>query len=62
MGADTLFGGSGNDLLAGYFGLDRYYGGSGNDTVNVAYSDQNWVVDLDPGFRPGLRQQPGWRH
>jgi Ca2+-binding RTX toxin-like protein len=33
-GADTIFGGAGNDSIL-FSGLDSVYGGSGNDTVNI---------------------------
>ena len=58
-GNDTIFAGSGNDLVSGGIGNDTIFDGAGNDSVTGDYGDDTfWLAsgsndgedDLDGGF------------
>ncbi|MGA4853715.1 type I secretion protein, partial [Acinetobacter haemolyticus] len=46
-GNDTLYGGSGDDILIGGAGADTIYGGSGNDIISTGRDDYP-VIGVDP--------------
>ncbi|SSO60570.1 cell-surface adhesin [Acinetobacter baumannii] len=45
-GNDTIYGGSGNDIIIAGAGDDRIYGGSGNDIISTGRGDDTIVYDL----------------